>query len=454
MNSIRSKLLVWLIVPLTLVAALVALETFYASQKTSNDLHDRTLFAVMLTISQNILANDSDALAESFLEVLTDNLGDQFFYHVAGPNNGFITGYAGRPPLPAGTKVESGKPIYYDGVHQSDPVRVVAIRQLMTKGVLRGWATITVWQRISQRSELTWTLFARSLMRLVLLTLLAGVIVWFAVSKGLHPIKALREAIARRSPTDLTPIKREMPTELHGIVGSMNDLLTRVARSKANRERFIGDAAHQLRNPIAAVKTQAEIALKAKESAQMREGLEQIVSTTNQTGRMIEQMLISARTNALELDLGEEIDLTAMVADTAREMAPLALAKNQILSFNAEGASPPVRGQRVLLREAVINLIDNAIRHSPENTDIDVATLSENGNAAICVRDEGEPISDDDLSRLSQPFSTGQTASSGSGLGLSIAKDVAKAHGGNLFVESESHGKTLIIKLPVAVSSA
>lgn len=448
MKSIRSSLLVWLIAPLTLVAAIVALETFYASQKTSNELHDRTLFAVMLTISENILANDSDALAEPFLEVLTDNLGDQFFYHVAGPNNAFITGYAGRPDLPAGTKVVSGRPTYYDGVHQGDPVRVVAIRQLMTKGIINGWATITVWQRISQRTDLTLSLFARSLLRLVLLTCLAGVIVWFAVSKGLRPIQTLREAINRRSPTDLTPIKREMPSELHGIVGSMNDLLTRVARSKANRERFIGDAAHQLRNPIAAVKTQAETALKTNDQDQMRMGLEHIAETSTQTGHMIEQMLLSARTNALEFDLDEDLDLNEMVADTAREMAPLALARNQVLTFDAATAPPPVKGQKVLLREAIVNLIDNAIRHSPKNTDIGVATRSENGTTSICIRDEGEAFDEEDLSRLTQPFSTGNASSAGSGLGLSIAKDVAKAHGGNIFVQAEDHGKTVIMKLP------
>ena len=456
MNSIRTRLLVWLIIPLSLIAALVSFETFFTSQTTSNELHDRTLFGVMLMISENVVATNGDVLAENILEVLTENLGDQFFYHVAGPNNSFVTGYTGRPRLPEGVVLKGSKPVFYDALHRGDPVRVVAMRQLITQRELNGWTTITTWQRVSQRKALTYRLFGYSLIRLLLVTICAGVIIWFAVSKGLKPIQDLRQAIEKRSPFDLTPIKREMPVELHGIVGSMNDLLARVARSKANRERFVGDAAHQLRNPIAALKTQAETALQSRDENQLRNDLSGIVEITNQTGRMVEQMLASARANALEFDIDETFDINDTVSEAARVIAPAALSKRQDFSFEKAATPVLVSGNRVLVQEAICNLVDNAIKHSPTGSNIFVQIAQgENKNAVkICVHDEGPPFSPEDLLRLSQPFATGETNSAGSGLGLSIARDVAKAHGGHLKVNSRSEGKgkQIVLTLPLARS--
>ena len=456
MNSIRTRLLVWLIIPLSLIAALVSFETFFTSRTTSNELHDRTLFGVMLMISENVVATNGDVLAENILEVLTENLGDQFFYHVAGPNNSFVTGYTGRPRLPEGVALRGGKPVFYDAVHRGDPVRVVAMRQLITQRELNGWTTITTWQRVSQRKALTYRLFGYSLLRLLLVTICAGIIIWFAISKGLKPIQDLRQAIEKRSPFDLTPIKREMPVELHGIVGSMNDLLARVARSKANRERFVGDAAHQLRNPIAALKTQAETALQSRGENQLRNDLSGIVEITNQTGRMVEQMLASARANALEFDIDETFDINDTVSEAARVIAPAALSKRQDFSFEKAATPVLVSGNRVLVQEAICNLVDNAIKHSPTGSNIFVQIAQgENKNAVkICVYDEGPPFSPEDLLRLSQPFATGETNSAGSGLGLSIARDVAKAHGGHLEVSScsEGKGKQIVLTLPLAKS--
>ncbi len=455
MNSIRTRLLFWLIGPLTLVAAVVALETFFSARRTSNDLHDRTLFAVMLTVSENVAANDGDALQKGVLEVLTDNLGDRFFYYVSGPNNSFVTGYTGRPKLATDVQLEVGKPYFFDAFHQGVPVRAVAMRRLLRGNAITGLITITTWQRISQRQSLTLTLFTYSLLRLVILTICAGLIVWFAVSRGLRPVENLRTAIAKRTPYDLTPIKREMPQELHGIVGSMNDLLARVARSKANRERFVGDAAHQLRNPIAALKTQAETALLSKGEKHLRDDLGRIVDTTNQTGRMVEQMLISARANALEIDATEPFDLTAVVGEAARASASAALAKGQDYAFDGGSGPLMVSGNRVLVQEAVTNLIDNAIRHSPQNGSVSIFVVPDEDKrfAKVSVADSGSALSEDELLRLSQPFATGEARTSGSGLGLSIAKDVARAHGGQLSTAEQKGGKEISITLALAGKS-
>ena len=441
-----------LIIPLSALAILVAIETFFTARKTSNDLHDQTLLAVMLAISENVVASDGDVLAESTLEVLTSNLGDQFFYHLAGPNNGFITGYTGVPPIPSTISLERGVPLFYDAAYQGDPVRVVVLIQFSGAEFLDGWVTITTWRKVTQREGVTFELFGRSLSRLFLLILSAGIIVWFGVAIGLRPINNLRKAIERRSPTDLSQIKRTMPNELKGIVGAMNDLLERVARSKANRERFIGDAAHQLKNPIAAIKLQAQTAITANNEADLRAGLHRVLETTNQTSTLVEHMLASAGANTLSMERAEPLKLDEIVADIARFLAPQALEKNQDFSLIETQETIEVLGHQILLREAMTNLIENAIRHNDNGARIQISIekLSDTKMAEVRIFDDGELISEEAFNMLSQPFATGKEQSASSGLGLSIAKDVAKAHGGDLYVISAKRGgKAMTLALPL-----
>lgn len=449
MTSIRRRLLLWLIIPLTAVAVIVSLETFVSAQKISNDLHDKTLLAAMLTISENVVASNGTLLAEQTLKVLTENLGDEFFYHVLGPNGAFVTGYSGYPRLPEDIKLEDGVPIFYDGVYQGNTVRVTTMRQLLSGRDLNGWTTITTWQETTQRADLTLSLFGRSLIRLAALVIAAGVIVWFAVTQGLQPLRRLQQAIDSRTPLDLTPIKRQMPIELKGIVASMNDLFARVARSKANRERFIGDAAHQLRNPIAALKVQAEVALQAKDGKARNQSLKQVVSVSDQTSELVSQMLTNARANAIEKDAGETFDLSELTLDAARSVAPKAIEKDQDFSTDvAEGIW--LKGDKVLIREAIVNLMDNAVKYSPRQAKVSISLVLKGDEISIEISDDGSPISDEAFFQYCQPFYTDDSAHSGSGLGLAIAKDVSANHGGYLVnrADGDGRGKTISIILP------
>lgn len=448
MNSIRTRLLVCLIVPLTAIAAIVSLETFYAAKRISNDLHDRTLLAAMLTLSENIVASSGSLLADTTLQMLTDNLGDEFFYFVKGPEGAFVTGYSGFPPPPEGVVLTDGVPIFYDGQYAGAPVRVTAIRQLLAGRQLNGWTTITTWQENTKRDELTLSLFARSLVRLISLVLAAGAIVWFAVSIGLRPLVQLQQAIENRTPYDLNPIKRPMPIELSGIVNSMNELFERVARSKRNRERFIGNAAHQLRNPVAAIKVQAQAALVSGEKADMASGLEQISKTSDETGKMINQMLAGASAHALSRESMEEFDLAKTVSSATQTAAASALDKGQEISLNLSPQNLSYRGNEILLQEAIVNLVENAIRHNDEKIEIEVSLAVGEDSIEISVADTGREFSQEEFLELSQPFLTGGDNQNGSGLGLSISKDIAKSHGGYLTTTALSRGKKISIILP------
>ncbi|MEM7073298.1 MAG: HAMP domain-containing sensor histidine kinase, partial [Pseudomonadota bacterium] len=321
--------------------------------------------------------------------------------------------------------------------------------------------------------DLTLNLFIRSLARLVMLVMAAGAIVWFAVSAGLRPLTSLQAAIDQRTPHDLNPIRRAMPIELKGIVGSMNKLFERVALSKKNRERFIGDAAHQLRNPIAAIKTQAETALETNSLGAVKAGLTQILGVANHSAAMINKMLSGASAYALELEQQGVSNLVAMVKQTTSDLAKDAFDNNQEISFSKREDHIPFRGNLVLLGEAVRNLISNAIMHNPAGTVIEVGieagieagietsiktgieagALGSPDHIEIYVADTGKAFDGERFALLTQPFMTGSFTTghhhSGSGLGLSIAKDIAKAHGGELIYKPlPEGGKRIAIILP------
>ncbi len=451
--SIHTRLLLGLVIPLIFVAALIAFETYLQSRKISNELYDQTLLSVMLVISENVIETEGDLLSENILEALTENLGDQFFYHVAGPDNAFVTGYTGVPEY-RGERVGSPtEPLFYDGIYQGDPVRVVTVSQLVSEQEINGWMTITAWQRVSQRQQLALGLLTSSIVRVLAIVVSAGIIVWVALSYGLRPLEILQRSIEKRSPDDLTPIRHDPPAEVRGMVTAMNRLFGQVAKANRVRERFIGDAAHQLRNPIAAIKTQSEAALLSENPDEYRQSVQKILRTTNDTGRLVEQLLTGARAHAQDPDDAETFALNEIVRGAAESGAMAALQNGHEFVYEAGEREYFVRGYPILFGEAIANLIDNAIRHTPDGTWIKVGL--ENGSAdqaTVYVADEGQPFSDEELNQLIQPFATGDSETQGSGLGLAVVDDIARMHGGQLAVTPGrgGQGKEMRITLPVS----
>ena len=233
----------------------------------------------------------------------------------------------------------------------------------------------------------------------------------------------------------------------------MNRLFEQVARASQLRERFIGDAAHQLRNPVAAIKTQSETALNSQNIDEIRSGVTKILQTTENTGRLIEQLLTSARAHAQNPALAETFELETVVREVALTSAVSALNRGYEFVYEEPDRQFMVKGYPRLFAEAILNLIDNAIQHTPEGTHIVVGleAAKQTGAVEVYVADEAAMFSDDEFQQLLQPFATGVVSSQGTGLGLSVVDDIAKMHGGHLSVRPgrNGKGKELTITLPV-----
>jgi len=261
----------------------------------------------------------------------------------------------------------------------------------------------------------------------------------------------LQASIDKRSAFALSPIQQKVPVELLGIVRSMNTLLDRVARSKKNRERFIGDAAHQLRNPIAAIKIQAQSSLESETREEMRAGLQEILAVSDKSAQMVNKMLSSARAHAMNAEQLTQFDLNELVNEKARELAPLAFDSTQEFSVSSSEKLISVQGSRTLLGEAIGNLVHNAIQHNKAGAVLSVSTQisSTRGSMEVIVSDDGAAISDEQFLQLTQAFRTDGSDLSGSGLGLSIAKDVARMHQGELLTRTRATGKSIVLRIPI-----
>ena len=269
--SLRARLIIVILAPLMIIAALYGIWAYQDAQQTAAERFDRSLLSTALAISRDVAVSGGDALSQETRDLLRDTSGGSVFYHVYAPDGVFVTGYA-TPPVPPNAEQPEPTQTFYDAIYQGAAVRALRVVQTTSIDGLSGPFTFTVWQDTQVRDG-----FVRSRTQPVFLVIALmigalGVVVWFGVAIGLAPLTDLEDAIARRSSDDLSPIKRRIPRETKGIVGRFNALLSELSQTIEQKDAFISDAAHQLRNPIAGVLTLADSVERAAdlESARSR----------------------------------------------------------------------------------------------------------------------------------------------------------------------------------------
>jgi two-component system sensor histidine kinase QseC len=253
---------------------------------------------------------------------------------------------------------------------------------------------------------------------------------WWAVRQGVRPLHALGGTLAARDAGDLLPVQvADAPSEMQPMLDALNALFARIGGLLEGERRFTGDAAHELRTPIAAIRAQAQVALGAGDEAQRRHALEATLAGCDRATRLVEQLLTLARLEAEGAVLRDCVDLGQVVQRVVAELAPASLQKQQVLEFDAAPACR-VSGDETLLAVLARNLVDNAIRYSPPGARIAVRVEGGSNEIALSVEDSGPGLPAEDLGRLGQRFFrvTG-TEAPGSGLGWSIVQRIAAAHG-------------------------
>ena len=448
--SLRGRLFLLLILPLIVVATAASFVRYQAANRTSQVLYDNTLLAVALTISRDVVISEGDILTEQLLEDLTAALGDPVYYRITGPGGSFVTGYSDPPSLPDGIISQGGEPVFFDSTSLGRPVRAVVLREFISEPQFGGWVTVEVWQTISQRLALSRELVTQAVLLLGSVIITAALILWFGIQVGLKPLLDLRDAIGQRSPDDLRPIRRWVPPELRPLVGTTNSLFERLAQAFALRDSFISDAAHQMRNPVAAIQSQAEAAVSAPTEADLRERVADLAKSARATSRLTAQLLSLERVRGRSLkEFVHPVDLVALLRDKVRPFAETQLRRGVDVDFVVTGTPRPVDCDPVLVEEMVSNLLDNAGKYGLRSGGrLEVSVDFTPQSIRLRFKDDGPGIPPEMTERIfDRFFRLDEDQSRGCGLGLAIVADVARAHGGGTKCSSDGSGVVFEVQL-------
>ena len=294
------------------------------------------------------------------------------------------------------------------------------------------WVLVEVAETMEKRTQLANKIVASVILPQFVIIPLAVMLVWFGLSRGLRPLNRLRKTIEIRDPGDLSPIAaRRVPEELEPLVKAFNEMLERMKRSVEAQQRFVADAAHQLRTPLTGLKTQAQFAIREADPEALRHALRQIAVGVDRAGRLVNQLLTLARTEGGDAtrQTHEPLDLVPLMCGIVEDWVVVALEKRIDLGFEAE-QSAMVSGSTFLLQELAKNLIDNALRYTPPDGRVTCRVLSGPIKTTLEVEDNGVGITEAQAELVFERFYRVDDASSeGSGLGLVIVQEIAAQHG-------------------------
>ena len=431
-RSLRAHLLRLLLPPIGLLLVIGALVAYYPSVEPATQAYDQALVDIGLAIGNHIRVTPTEYrfdLPSAVEQVLRTDRFDSIYYRVTSPAGLEIAGDADLPAPP-------GDQMAFNTMYNGEKVRVMSVQTPCGRSA----CTVLVAETMVKRTRATRDILFQSLFPDFLIALATLVIVWFGVKRGLQPLARLSEEIKARSSGDLRPIDAAgAPEEARPLVGALNGLLDEVSAASRKQQRFLADAAHQLRTPLAGLQAHTELALAQPMPQACRAQLEQVHKATIRTARLANQLLALARAEPGARSSSEKIDLKDLAGAHAETWVRQSLARDIDLGFELEPAA--VEGDAFLLREALSNLVHNAVEYSPRGGRVTVRTGRRNGHAFLEVEDDGPGIAPQERSRVLERFyRVPGTPGTGSGLGLAIVREIAASHAASISIKDGAAG--------------
>jgi len=456
--SLRLRLLFVMLAPLFCISIALGAWRVIETNQLAEDLFDRTLLSVALSIAKDVEIRDGEALSPDTVQLLTETSGGRIFYHVKGPDGSFVTGYA-TPPLnpeadtPKLVALMPNEADIYSGIYRGNAVRVVQLNEPVDLGWIEGDFVVSVWQNLSARQSFAWDIVKQTIIVLALLLTTVLVVTWFGLRFALRPLTNLEAAIAKRGANELRPIMRSVPQEVEGIVSTLNHLLDRISRRISSKDQFLSNAAHQLRTPIAGVLSLSQSLQAETGPESKKERVTALVTASKHLSRLSNQLLSFERNRELgKLSVNAEVhDLNVLAAEVIERSAPALLREGFEVSFE-RGPVAPIRCEPILVQEVLQNLLDNAAKHGGRpDLGIMVSVSSDAAGFILRVMDTGIGLKPSDSVLAFSRFSQVQPGV-GSGLGLSIAQIICSNHGGTLQIEDDARGTSIAAIFPKALA--
>ena len=456
-KSLRRQLIgrmLWVMLPLFILLWVMA---DFSSQYFINAAFDRSLarrtyaLADRVEVIRGRVHVDIPVAAR---EILAFDQEDLLFHRVLDPQSRVIEGELNMPPIPGKRGLQPGKLIVYDGVIDGEKVRVAAFALSLKGTRARGTVLIQVGETLSRRSALAKRATLAIVIPMLLMTLAAAAAIAYGVGRGLVPLSRLRDRLSAREAFDLSPVPLEgTPAELRPFLDEINSLLLRLSEAVDAQSRFVSDAAHQLRTPIAGIRAQAEAALVNGQPDDAQHALVRIAQATQTMGELVQKLLILARVDAAENTLRLlPLDGVELVREVAREWVPQALSKGVEIGFDSPDSDAQQLGDAQLLREMLSNLIDNALRYG--GTRISLTVHRTEQGVTWCVADDGPGVPESQRAAVFLPFFRLSGGVDGAGLGLTIVQRIANLHGAKVRLDSENGATGLRICVDFPVETA
>ena len=446
-HSLRRRLLVRLWVPLASLLLVGALLSFGLAYYFGNVVHDRWLLDSAMTLATQLRADTgrvSLELPASAVEMFEWDSLDRIYEEVQSPSGRRLLGNAAFPQAPAA--LVPNKPIYYDATIEGNPVRVVAVAVPSPVDASRP-VTIQVAETRRKRQALVWEIILVVVPLQAIILLVAGAFIWFAVTTSLSSLDELAARLGGYEPEALVPLRdvEDAPSEVKPLVGALDRLIGRLSESRAAQQRFVANAAHQLRTPLAALQVQAERALREANPERHSEALERVLAAVTRMQHLTQQLLTLTRSDASSASMLAmvDIDLAELARNELERWADAAVERNIDLGYDGPESGVPMRGEPQLLRELIGNLVDNAIRYGRPGGDVTLGVRR--SPLTLFVDDDGPGIPASDRERVLEPFYRApQSGGNGCGLGLAIAQEIAKRHGAHLRIGNHVPGGTRV----------
>jgi two-component system sensor histidine kinase TctE len=461
-HSARSYLLAWIIAPIVVFIAVDTFTLYRNALDSVNTAYDRTLVASAQSIADLLRIEDGRlkvTLPHAALEIYEAGISSQMVYRVSGLNGEFLSGdrelaqYTGPPQsrasYPAVVRI-------YEDLYRGQEVRVAAIFQPVVSNEPTGRALVQVAETVEHRKNMARKILHETLLHQAILVAVLSLVTWVVVSRAQRPLETLRTQLDQRHAEDLSPIAIPFASkEVQPVVRALNQLMARLQPLLDHQQRFVADASHQLRTPLAVLKTQLQSGLQG--DAPPLVILQEMAGTVERASKLANQLLSLAKVEQLRgRGQQEPCDLAMLGREVAVNLSPLIGEKN--LDYELDAEKIAVMSQPWMIAELISNLLHNAIRHAPQDSKIGVRIAAEGEGVLLCVWDSGPGIAAEMDSRVFQPFTASHSSQSG-GLGLTICSEIAASIGAtialeNRIVDGRVAGLNALVRIPAPVRVA
>jgi len=456
--SLKRQLLIWLLLPQLVLFLVGGALAYRVALNYAEKAIDQSLTQSVRALARQVKPVGSGLLIDfprAAQDIIEQDPKDRVSYMVSSPPGRFLLGNSKLPDPRDAPALQTGETHLYHADVDGRAMRVALLELDYGDDPSRQRMRVQVAKSLALQRRLTTELIADILMPLLALGAVLSVLVYGGISRGLQPLLRLQAQLGDRQTltlSALSPIElTQAPQEVYALATALNQLLEAVRRSLGQEKRFLNDAAHQLRTPLAGLISQTELALTESDPQALRSRLNKVLAGAQRSAHLVHQLLSLAR-NEVEVRL-QTLDLAELARDEARQSTPRALKAGIDLGF--EGVDHLlVLGEPLLLREALANLIDNALTYAGCGSEVTLSVQLHDGQALLEVSDNGVGLSEAELPHVFERFWRASSTPGGCGLGLAIVREIAQRHGGTAAVlAARPHGLRVQLRLPPADGS-